>query len=355
MRFNESPKAGIEYLASEGVIEDPQDPHSVASFLTRTTRISKRVLGEYLSKKSHEKIFEAFLDQFDFTGRRVDEALRALLESFRLPGEAPLIDRIVTQFSGKYCASSPPDGVADKDAVYVLTYAIIMLNTDQHNPNVKGQKRMSYDDFARNLRGVNGGGDFAPEYLQEIYESIKNREIILPDEHDNKQAFDYAWKQLLLKAGSTTDLIIHDQNTYDADMFGATWRPIVATLSYVFMSATDDAVFSRVVTGFDQCARIAATYELYDALDHIIFVLGLMSTLASDSPLNTSLNTEIQAGDQKVMVSELAVRLGRDFKAQLATVVLFRVVMGNESAIRDGWKTVSTKLHHTGTRVTPKR
>ncbi len=353
-RFNESPKAGIEYLASEGVIEDPQDPHSVASFLTRTTRISKRVLGEYLSKKSHEKIFEAFLDQFDFTGKRVDEALRALLETFRLPGEAPLIDRIVTQFSEKYCANSPPEGVADKDAVYVLTYAIIMLNTDQHNPNVKGQKRMSFDDFARNLRGVNGGGDFAPEYLQEIYDSIRNREIILPDEHDNKQAFDYAWKQLLLKAESTTDLIICDQNTYDADMFGATWRPIVATLSYVFMSATDDAVFSRVVTGFDQCARVAATYELHDALDHIIFVLGLMSTLASDSPPNTSLNTEVQVGDQKVMVSELAVRLGRDFKAQLATVVLFRVVMGNESAIRDGWKTVSTKLHHTGKRVTLK-
>ncbi|KAI9815369.1 MAG: GDP/GTP exchange factor for ARF [Thelocarpon impressellum] len=337
-RFNESPKAGIAYLASKGIIENPEDPHSVTTFLKGTTRISKKQLGEFLSKKSHEHILDAFLDLFDFSGKRVDEALRDMLESFRLPGESPLIERIVTCFAEKYCAKKTPEGVADKDAVYVLTYAIIMLNTDQHNPNVKSQNRMSYTDFARNLRGVNGGQDFAPEYLQDIYDSIKSNEIILPDEHDNKHAFDYAWKELLLKTESAGELVLCDTNIFDSDMFEATWKPIVATLSYVFMSATDDAVFSRVVTGFDQCARIAAKYGLTGALDHIIFSLSSISTLASKEAPNTSLNTEVQVNDNSVMVSELAVRFGRDFKAQLATVVLFRVVSGNEAIVRDGWK-----------------
>jgi brefeldin A-resistance guanine nucleotide exchange factor 1 len=31
---------------------------------------------------------------------------------------------------------------------------------------------MSFPAFARNLRGVNGGGDFTEEFLQEIYDSI---------------------------------------------------------------------------------------------------------------------------------------------------------------------------------------
>ena len=342
-KFNESPKAGIAYLASQGIIESPDDPHSVTRFLKGTTRISKKILGEYISKKSNERLLEAFLDLFEFTGKRVDEALRDLLGSFRLPGESPLIERIVTVFSEKYCANSTPEGIANKDAVFVLTYAIIMLNTDQHNPNVKTQNRMSFNDFAKNLRGVNGGEDFAPDYLRDIYESIKTNEIILPDEHDNKHAFDYAWRELLLKTQSAGELVICTTNAFDADMFKATWKPIIATLSYVFMSASEDAVYQRVVTGFDQCAQIAARYGVTEALDHIIYCLGTITTLASETPPSTALNTEVQVGDKSVMVSELAVKLGRDYKAQLATVVLFKgVISGNEANILDGWKYVSS-------------
>ncbi len=336
-KFNENPKAGIAFLASHGIVDNPDDAQSVVAFLRGTTRISKSVLGEYLSHKSNGHLLGAFLDMFDFTGKRVDEALRDLLNSFRLPGESALIERIVAVFSEKYCGNATPEGIANVDAVLVLTYAIIMLNTDQHNPNVKKDKRMTYNDFARNLRGVNGDKDFAPGYLQEIYDSIKGNEIILPDEHNNRQAFDYAWEELLVKARTSGPLTMCDTNIYDADMFSATWKPIVATLSYVFMSASDDAVFSRVVLGFDQCAQIAAKYDLTDALDHIIFCLSSMSTLASDVPMNTSLNTEVQAEKKTVMVSELAVKFGRDYKAQLACAVLFRLIPRKESKIKNGW------------------
>ncbi|KAL1876336.1 hypothetical protein VTK73DRAFT_9579 [Phialemonium thermophilum] len=337
-KFNENPKGGLAYLQEKGIIDNVDNSVSVAKFLKSTSRVNKKVLGDFLSKKGSEPILDAFMDLFDFSGKRVDEALRVLLEAFRLPGEAPLISRIVTSFSEKYCGDSPPPGIADKDAVFILTYAIILLNTDQHNPNVKGLNRMTYNDFARNLRGQNGGQDFDPAYLQEIYDNIKTNEIILPDEHDNKHAFDYAWKELMSKSGSAGPLIRCDTNIYDADMFAATWKPIVSTLSYVFMSATDDTVYARVVTGFDECARIASRYGNTEALDHVIYCLSLMTTLAQESGSNTSLNTEVQVGENSVMVSELAVKLGRDFRAQLATLVLFRVVTSNEHMIRDGWK-----------------
>ncbi|KAL6719100.1 GDP/GTP exchange factor for ARF [Lecanora helva] len=339
-KFNENPRAGIDFLSFHGIIDNPENVKSVVKFLRGTTRISKTVLGEYLSKKSHERLLEAYLETYDFTGKRVDEALRDLLNSFRLPGESALIERIVAAFSGKYCGSSMPEGIANKDAVLVLTYAIIMLNTDQHNPNVKKEKRMTYNDFARNLRGVNGDKDFAPEYLQEIYESIKSNEIILPDEHNNKQSFDYAWEELLIKTRTSSPLIMCNTNVFDAEMFSATWKPIIATLSYVFMSASDDAVFSRVVLGFDQCAQIAAKYNLTDALDHIVFCLSSMSTIASNTPTNTVLNTEVQAEEKNVMVSELAVKFGRDYRAQLACAVLFHLIPHKEIFIKDGWNHV---------------
>ncbi|OAQ62261.1 Sec7 domain-containing protein [Pochonia chlamydosporia 170] len=339
-KFNEKPKVGLGYLQVQGIISDANNPVEVAKFLKGTSRVSKTVLGDFLSKKGNEAILKAFLNLFDFSGKRVDEALRVLLETFRLPGEAPLIASIVECFSEKYCADDTPHDVANKDGVFILTYAIIILNTDQHNPNLKSAKRMTFEDFSRNLRGTNDGKDFAVEFLQAIFDSIKSNEIILPDEHDNKHGFDYAWRELLLKTEAEGDLIICKTNIYDADMFAATWKPIVSTLSYVFMSATDDAVFARIVTGFDECARIAAKYRNSDALDQIIYCLSHMSTLAAASAFNTSLNTEIQVGDGSVMVSELAVKLGRDFRAQLATLVLFRVVSDNETLIHRGWKQV---------------
>lgn len=338
-KFNENPRAGIAFLASNGIIDNPDDPRSIAKFLKGTTRISKGILGEFLSKKNHDALLGAFLDMFDFTGKRVDEALRDLLNSFRLPGESQLIERIVTVFSQKYCASEIPEGIANEDAVFTLTYSIIMLNTDQHNPNLKNEKRMTINDFTKNLRGVNGGGDFPPAYLEEIYKQIKTNEIILPDEHNNKQAFDYAWEGLLVKAKTAGTLTLCNTNVFDADMFGATWKPIVATLSYVFMSASDEAVFSRVVLGFAQCAQIASKYGHTDALDHIVFCLCTMSTLATDKPMNTALNTEVQHEKQRVMLSELAVKFGRDYKAQLACTVLFRHLLPRkEHSIRGGWK-----------------
>lgn len=339
-KFNENPKGGLAYLQEKGVIENASDPACVARFLKGTSRINKRILGEFLSKKGNEAILDAFMDQFDFTGKRVDEALRVVLETFRLPGESPLIERIVSSFSEKYCASSVPEGVANKDSVFILTYAIIMLNTDQHNPTIKNQARMAFADFSRNLRGQNGGEDFPPEYLQDIFDAIKTNEIILPDEHDNKHAFDYAWKELLLKSETAGPLVLCDTNIYDADLFATTWNPIVSCLFFVFMSATDDTVYARVITGFDECARVATRYGNAEALDEIVFRLAYISTLGDRALANTALNTEVQVGENSVMVSELAVKFGRDVRPQLATLVLFRVVTGSEHVIHKSWKHV---------------
>ena len=337
-KFNDDPKAGVAYLVKNGIIKDPDDPVQIAQFLKGTSHVSKKVLGEFLTKRSNERLLTAFIELFKFHHQRIDEAIRDLLGSFRLPGESALIERIVDTFTEKYCRESASEEIANKDAAFVLTYAIIMLNTDLYNPNVvKGGKRMGPEDFAKNLRGVNSGKDFSSDYLIDIYDALKESEIILPDEHDNKHAFEYAWKELLMKTHSAGDLELCQTNAFDAEMFSANWKPIVATLNYVFMSASDDAVYSRVVAGFDQCAQIAAKYGINDAFDRIIYSLSQMGNLASEIPPSTSLNTEVQHGKRRIMVSELAVRLGRDFRAQLSTVLLFKTLAGHENAVGETW------------------
>lgn len=73
---------------------------------------------------------------FDFKGKRLDEALREMLAIFRLPGEAQQIDRIMEKFAQRFFESGPEE-VRSADAAYVLAFSVVMLNTDQHNPQVK--------------------------------------------------------------------------------------------------------------------------------------------------------------------------------------------------------------------------
>lgn len=50
------------------------------------------------------------------------------------------------------------------DTCYVLSYAIIMLNTSLHNPAVKDKPTV--DRFVAMNRGINDGGDLPAELLE---------------------------------------------------------------------------------------------------------------------------------------------------------------------------------------------
>jgi brefeldin A-inhibited guanine nucleotide-exchange protein len=60
---------------------------------------------------------------------------------------------------------------------YVLAYSVIMLNTDQHNATVK--KRMTADDFVRNNRGIDDERDLPRPFLEELYNRIRSRQIMM--------------------------------------------------------------------------------------------------------------------------------------------------------------------------------
>ena len=69
-------------------------------------------------------------------GMDFEASFRMFLESFRLPGEAQKIARVMEAFGAEYYRQCP-DVFHDADVVYVLAYSTILLNTDQHNPGVR--------------------------------------------------------------------------------------------------------------------------------------------------------------------------------------------------------------------------
>lgn len=58
--------------------------------------------------------------------------------------------------SQRYCICNP--GVVrqfrNPDTIFILAFAIILLNTDMYSPNVKPERKMKLEDFVKNLRGV---------------------------------------------------------------------------------------------------------------------------------------------------------------------------------------------------------
>ncbi|KAI0340495.1 Sec7-domain-containing protein [Trametopsis cervina] len=337
-KFNAKPKTGLAFLEEFKLIyTNPEEPRplSLAKFLKSSTRLDKRLLGDFISKPDNIEVLKAFIGLFDFKKKTVADAMRELLETFRLPGESQQISRITETFAECYFASEPAE-VKSQDAVYVLAYSIIMLNTDLHNPQIR--KRMTIEDYMRNLRGVNDGSDFTSEYLLDIYESIRKREIVMPEEHTGQLGFEYAWKELLTRTRLAGKFASCNTSLFDLDMFKMVWKPVVSAMAHAFISFDDDYVIERAISGFRQCATLARHFQLPDVFDYIVVSLSQATGLLSESlPSQIPNYPVVEVEGQSVTVSTLSVKFGTNFKSQLAAVVLFNIVNGNGNALREGW------------------
>ncbi|KNC51553.1 uncharacterized protein AMSG_07453 [Thecamonas trahens ATCC 50062] len=178
-KFNIKPRDGLAFLQDAGLVGT--EPGEVAAFLLATEGLYKSSIGAYLGEPHafNRQVLDAFASSFSFDDLRLDEAMRAFLATFRLPGEAQKIDRIMETFAAQY-HKFQPKLFASPDTAYVLAFALIMLNTDAHNPGVKN--KMTLEQFFATTRGIDNGQDIEPDLLEALYHSIKTNEINLkPD------------------------------------------------------------------------------------------------------------------------------------------------------------------------------
>ncbi|XP_030905809.1 cytohesin-4 isoform X2 [Melopsittacus undulatus] len=154
-KFNMDPAKGIQYLIEHQLLSS--DLQEIAKFLHKGEGLNKAAIGDYLGG-------------------------RQFLWSFRLPGEAQKIDRMMEAFANWYCKCNP--GVFQStDTCYILSFSIIMLNTSLHNPNVKDKP--PFERFVSINRGIDNGGDLPEELLKNLFESIKNEPFSIPEDDGN--------------------------------------------------------------------------------------------------------------------------------------------------------------------------
>ncbi len=235
--FCEKSETGFTYLQTTGAFSDPMSPKAVANFLRLTPDIPKDAVGAYLGelgkenakyqgndKWFHAQVLTEYVCSFEFEGQGILDCMRIFLSAFRLPGEAQQIDRILVIFS-EFCHSSSFEGrsglLENPEVTYLLSFSIIMLNTDRHNPNIRADRRMTLDQFVRNNtnygKDVNQTLPLPRSFLESIFHSISDLPIRTQN-HDRVSSVTVeVWKDMQLQAIVDPRKSIFISSTYSSE------------------------------------------------------------------------------------------------------------------------------------------
>jgi hypothetical protein len=148
-QFNARPRAGIQPLCE--LLGKPFTPAGVAEVLSSTAGLVGSSIGDFLCRPENGEYMRAYFDGRGLQGKDLVEGMRCCLSGpFHMPGEAQQVERTVDVLCQAWSAANPGmPGVEDAD---VLCFALVMLNTDMTNVNVK--RHMTRAEFIRNTRGA---------------------------------------------------------------------------------------------------------------------------------------------------------------------------------------------------------
>jgi len=138
-----------------------------------------------------------------------------------------------------------------EDTVYLLSFAIIMLNTDLHKPSTGPtktvRKKMTKAEFINNLRGAEQGEEIPKDYLVNLFDSIEANPIELHDDKsDSSKSGDRnnAALQDMLNNVRTADSVLRGLAVHDFHF--ATIDDFVNGLEYNVQDALGDLTRSCV-------------------------------------------------------------------------------------------------------------
>ena len=311
-------KRAIEYMRKVGIIDETAE--SLAKFLRDTDGLDKRAIGEFIggSKPFNKDVLKAYVALFNFAGMELDEALRYFLGQFLLPGEGQVVDRIMENFGQRYYLDNAEvKRFEDADAVYKLSFAIIMLATDLHNPKVKNKltfeqwEKMVNKDLAMGLdveylqsvfkriaarrfellsdnSADNSGGDIAgallsPKQRQEMFKEETSRWIdnAMKRIQEQSSAADSAESEYVLAAAKRI--------TYVQAIFESFWASAIVSLSILLEGSEDPHVINLCLSGFKYGVHIAAAFYMETERDTFVTALEkftLLSNLREMRPKN---------------------------------------------------------------------
>ena len=187
VKFERNPRKGVQYLIDHNVVS--ANPVSVAEFLYRNPILNKHGLGRFISASDNHEILTAYLTCFDFSGLRLDEALRLFFATFRPPGEAKAMDAVLDAFSAKYHIDNPTI-LSSQELTLKLVFGLLMVNAEMHrrDDGYAGRAKISSSDFIARFRTHDTRGELPDETLILMYQSISTEKLgVAPVNEEEEQ------------------------------------------------------------------------------------------------------------------------------------------------------------------------
>ncbi len=198
----------------------------------------------------------------------LDVALRKFLGHFTLPGESQKVDRIMQIFAQKYYNYNKTP-LKSATAAYTLSYLLIMLQTDLHNPQVK--EKMKPAEFFKLAKEINDSEEeLSPEYLTGLYNRIQKEPLGLHEQvkakkdkiealNNNlsqKKVLFFQESEKMLEKGKAmiqnqkgTTYISVNNNDYAMAVSEILWSPCLASFSVLLEENDDAKIWSLCVEG----------------------------------------------------------------------------------------------------------
>ena len=184
VKFNNNPKHGVAYLEQSGLISKNFNGSKVkelTSFIKAYPLLNKAKIGEFFGEdiEFNKQVLSFYIDSLNFVKVPFVDSIRILLSGFRVPGESQKIDRILRKFGEKYFHDNP-SAFSNSEGPYELAYAVMILQTATHNPQIK--KKMDYDEFLDMTRVIRKNYLVSDETMKKIFDDIKFNPIVLADD-----------------------------------------------------------------------------------------------------------------------------------------------------------------------------
>ena len=305
-KFNYKIKSGISYLKKVGYLNigTPVDTQAknMVKFLRYTSSLKKKNIGDFLGENTElsKKTLKYFGESFDFKNIHIIQAMRIFLSTFQLPSEGQQIDRILESFSNKYFLDNKNSFFPNSDCVFYLTYAIMILQTELHNPNVKN--KMSPERFIK-IFEAKEYQNLTREYLEDIYEQIQEEPLSLAEldeERENnisgkteekyareKQRIvkEYDFNKKMNKKNSPyIKLTQNEFLEYLPQFMSSIWEPLITMYSIVIEESDDPIFYNQGISGMSNCIKILGLLNLNTQKQTAISFLCSMTNLLRIKP-----------------------------------------------------------------------
>jgi len=213
------------------------------------------------------------------------------------------------------------------DTAFILAFAVIMCQTDLHNPNIKPEKKMNEESFVKMNKGISvDGGDLPSDFLIDLFRSIKARPFTLKEDEDarkfQKKDDDDGFNDIFFANGAaerrrerfkkeraelveSTEKLFKKQKSSTPvvagmnltssvgprdvvkPMFDITWGPLLGALSQILEKADDHSSISLCLNGFVYAVRIASHTNTTLARSTFVNSLAKFTALGSIRELKT--------------------------------------------------------------------